>query len=202
MTFTFDGHLKGQEEAAQILSDHGMAGTFFVNSGYLDFPAYLDLDELRAIARNRSEIGGASLYGNDLSRLTVDQAKQQVCDDRVTLAQLGFQVTSFAYPHGAGTAQVKAWRSSAATTAPGTSPGCTRRRATARAAPRVRPCRRPTTSGSGPTSPAWRSTSCKRTSQREDAGGGWVPLVFTYVGVDPHQETRSPRTTSRPSSPG
>ena len=85
-----------------------MAGTFYVNSGYLDFPAYLSVDQLRSIARNRNEIGGASLFGNDLSRLPREEATAQVCSDRATLAQLGFQVTSFAYPYGAGTAKVKA----------------------------------------------------------------------------------------------
>ena len=54
VSFTFDGTFKGQEDAAVILSENGLAGTFYVNSGYLDFPAYLSVDQLRSIARNRN----------------------------------------------------------------------------------------------------------------------------------------------------
>ncbi|WP_170286143.1 polysaccharide deacetylase family protein [Nocardioides rubriscoriae] len=107
VSFTFAGTHPSQDDAALILAEHGMAGTFYVNAGYIGFPAYLSLDEVRAIARSRSEVGGASLYGNDLSQESVAAATAEVCDDRATLAQLGFQVTSFAYPHGASPPVVK-----------------------------------------------------------------------------------------------
>ncbi len=107
VSFTFSGTHPSQDDAALILAEHNMAGTFYVNSGYIGFPAYLSLDEVRAIARARSEIGGASLYGNDLSSMSKESATAEVCDDRATLAQLGFQVTSFAYPHGVSTTTVK-----------------------------------------------------------------------------------------------
>ena len=107
VSLTFDGSYRGQDVAAKILADHDMAGTFFVNSAYIGYPAYLSLDSLRAIARERNEIGGGSLYGNDLSKETRKRAGAEVCNDRATLAQLGFQVTSFAYPHAASPPMVK-----------------------------------------------------------------------------------------------
>lgn len=102
MSITFDGGFKGQDLAAAILKKHDMAGTFYVNSGYIDFPAYLSQEDLRKIARARSEIGGASLYGSDIRTDPAKQAKAEVCDDRATLTHLGYQITSFAYPHGRG----------------------------------------------------------------------------------------------------
>ncbi|RYY45869.1 MAG: hypothetical protein EON53_09930 [Actinomycetales bacterium] len=107
VSLTFDGTFGSQELAAAILSEHEMSGTFYVNSGYVDSPAHLSIGQLRTIGRGGHEIGGGSAYGNDLSTLTVDDAQRQVCDDRATLAQLGFQVTSFAYPYGTGTARAK-----------------------------------------------------------------------------------------------
>lgn len=108
VTFTFDGGYKDQTLAADILAMHQLAGTFYVNSGYVGYPAYLDLNGLRTIARDRSEIGGGSLYNDNLGKISADRARQEVCDDRASLSQLGFQVTSFSYPYGVDEPAVKA----------------------------------------------------------------------------------------------
>jgi hypothetical protein len=188
VSFTFDGTFKGQEDAAEILSENGMAGTFYVNSGYLDFPAYLSVDQLRSIARNRNEIGGASVFGNDLSRLPVEEATEQVCSDRATLAQLGFQVTSFAYPYGAGTAQVKAVAQAC---------GYNSAREFAGLYESPQDC---SSCPAGETMPPVDDFRIRTPSpgtnledlqrhvlQAEDNGGGWVPLVFTNVCVCPEE---------------
>ncbi len=189
VSFTFDGTFKGQEDAAEILSENGLAGTFYINSGYLDFPAYLSVDQLRSIARNRNEIGGASLFGNDLSVLSEEEATAQVCSDRATLAQLGFQVTSFAYPHGAGTAEVKA-----------VAQGCgyNSAREFAGLYESAEDC---SSCPAGETLPPVddfriRTPSPGTTLEElerhvtlaEDTGGGWVPLVFTNVCVCPEED--------------
>lgn len=188
VSFTFDGTFKGQEDAAEILSENGLAGTFYVNSGYLDFPAYLSVDQLRSIARNRNEIGGASLFGNDLSRLSAEEATTQVCSDRATLAQLGFQVTSFSYPYGAGTAQVKAVAQAC---------GYNSAREFAGLYESAEDC---SSCPAGETMPPVDDFRIRTPSpgtslddlqrhvlQAEDNGGGWVPLVFTNVCVCPEE---------------
>ena len=186
VSFTFDGTYKGQDDAARILAANGLAGTFYVNSGYLDYPAFLSVDDVRTIARQRSEVGGASLYGNDLSQLTVDQARQQVCNDRATLAQLGFQVTSFAYPHGAGEPEVKevvqecGYNSSRDLAGlyegPGNCDSCPR----GETVPPTDYFRIRTNQ------PGISLESLKRhVEAAEDNGGGWVPLVFTHVCLCP-----------------
>jgi peptidoglycan/xylan/chitin deacetylase (PgdA/CDA1 family) len=189
VTFTFDGTFKGQEQAAQILADHGMAGTFFVNSGYLDYPAYLDLDALRSIARNRSEIGGASLYGNDLSRLPVDRAEHEICDDRMTLAQLGFQATSFAYPYGAGTPQVKSLVQQCGYNSARDIAGLYSSASDCSSCPKGETLPPTDDFRIRTNAPGVSLERLKReVRQAEDAGGGWVPLVFTYIGLDPAQK--------------
>jgi hypothetical protein len=188
VSFTFDGTFKGQEEAAEILSENGLAGTFYVNSGYLDFPAYLSVDQLRSIARNRNEIGGASLYGNDLSKLPVEEATAQVCSDRATLAQLGFQVTSFSYPYGAGTTQVKSVAQAC---------GYNSAREFAGLYESAEDCSSCPAGETMPPVDDFRirtpspgtslETLQRHVLQAEDNGGGWVPLVFTNVCVCPEE---------------
>jgi len=108
VSFTFGGTDETQDEFAEMLSEHGYAGTFYINSGMLGRPGRLSVDQLHNIARDRSEVGGASVSGEDLTGLSTGDAGEEICNDRTTLAQLGFQVTSFAYPQGGRSADVEA----------------------------------------------------------------------------------------------
>lgn len=185
VTFTFDGTYKSQVMAAQILAANQMSGTFYVNSGYLNFPGYLSVDQLRDISRNRNEIGGASLYGNDLAKLSVGAAQRQVCDDRATLAQLGFQVTSFAYPYGNETAP---WAKATVRDC-----GYNSARAVAGLYGSVTDCSSCPHANTLPPEDDFRiKTAPSRThlapleklvTMAENSGGGWLPLVFTNVCV-------------------
>lgn len=184
VSFTFDGTYKSQDLFADILSSRGLGGTFYVNSGYLGYPAYLSVDQLRAIARDRSEIGSASLFGNKLSNNT--RAGQEICDDRATLAQLGFQVTSFAYPHGVADATVKAAVQRCGYNS-------ARRYAGLYASPDS--CSSCPAAETLPATDDFRIRTPSQTAavpdlkaivtRAERAGGGWVPLVFTKVCVCP-----------------
>jgi hypothetical protein len=189
VSFTFDGTYKGQEKAGEILSDNGLAGTFYVNSGYIGYPAYLSLDQLRSLARNRNEIGGASLYGNDLSELSEKRARTEVCNDRTTLAQLGFQVTSFSYPHGASTQGAKAVAQYCGYNSARDIAGLYQSPTVCDSCPKGEPLPptddfRIRTSDAGATIEEMKEDVLRA----ENAGGGWVPLVFTYVCVCPDKE--------------
>lgn len=186
VSFTFDGTYKGQDAAARILSEHEMAGTFYINSGYVGFPAYLSLEQLREVARNRSEIGGASLYGNDLSKLPRAQAKSEVCDDRTTLAQLGFTVTSFAYPHATSTAQVKSVVQQCGYNNGRELAGLFESETTCSSCPKGEMLPPTDDFRIRTPGPGTELSDLKRhVQQAEDAGGGWVPLVFTHVCLCP-----------------
>jgi hypothetical protein len=186
VSFTFDGGYKGQEEAAKILFDHGMAGTFYVNSGYLNYPAYMTTDDLRTIARQRSEIGGGSLYNNNLTDIDYDDAVQQVCDDRATLAQLGFQVTSFSYPYGDDSPQAKSAAQACGYNNARTVSGLYYDEVDCSDCPKAE---------SLPPNDDFRIRTPSYTNQVQeledrvqlaiDAGGGWLPLIFSHVCVCP-----------------
>ena len=188
VSFTFDGTYKGQDKAAQILSDHNMAGTFYINSGYVGYPAYLSLEQLRSIARNRSEVGGASLYGNDLSKLSKSRARSEVCTDRTTLAQLGFQVTSFAYPYGEGTPEAKEVVQQCGYNSSRDLAGLYESETDCSSCPSGETLPPTDDFRIRTNQPGTSLEELKRhVVQAETHGGGWVPLVFTYVCVCPEK---------------
>lgn len=189
VSFTFDGTFKGQDAAAQILAENGVAGTFYINSGYLNYPAYLSLEELRSIARSRNEIGGASLYGNDLSLLPPGKAGKEICNDRATLSQLGFQVTSFAYPYGTSTAMVKGEAQDCGYNSGRELAGLYASSTDCSSCPKgesvpPRDFFRIRTNPIGTTLPELK----RHVRNAEKAGGGWVPLVFSQVCVCPDEK--------------
>ncbi|MBJ8337278.1 polysaccharide deacetylase family protein [Antrihabitans sp. YC3-6] len=101
ISLTFDDGFEEDSKAASILSDHGLRGTFFVNSGNIGKPGYIGLDALRGIASDGHEIGGHTVLHRDLTALSPDEARRDICIDRVTLLRWGFQVRNFAYPFAA-----------------------------------------------------------------------------------------------------
>lgn len=184
VSFTFDGGYKDQNLAAEILAKHGLAGTFYINSGYIGYPAYLTTDDLRDIARNRSEIGGGSLFNDDLEKLDASRAHQEVCDDRATLSQLGFQVTSFSYPYGNDSPSAKA-----------AVEGCGYNNARSVAGLYAAPeeCASCPNAETLPATDDFRIRTLGESRNlayienhvrlAEEAGGGWMPLIFTHVCV-------------------
>ncbi|WP_430332333.1 polysaccharide deacetylase family protein [Rhodococcus sp. ACT016] len=108
VSLTFDDGNADATVAAQTLQAHGLRGTFFVPSGYVDQPGYLSQADLRGIAAAGNEIGGHSVTHPDLTTLSHDEATRQLCNDRVNLTNWGYKVTSLAYPFAAASADTEA----------------------------------------------------------------------------------------------
>lgn len=189
VSLTFDGTFASQVGFSRILAERGLAGTFYVNSGYLGYPAYLDVDEVRSIARDRNEIAGASMLGADLTRLPGPEMDAQICDDRATLAQLGFQTTSFAYPRGAQDPQVKAAVQRCGYNSARRSSGLFDSSTSCSSCP---------VAETVPATDDYRIRTSPQTSDPAELrsrvdraarhGGGWVPLVFTKICVCPDED--------------
>ena len=101
VSIEFDDTLADQLSARSLLAEHRMHATFFVNSGRLDRPGYLTVEQLRALASDGHEIGGHTVDHVRLPRLPAREQRRQICDDRRALLALGFAVSDFAYPWGA-----------------------------------------------------------------------------------------------------
>ena len=67
----------------------------------------MTLAQVTALQAAGNEIGGHTVDHANLPALSADQARREICDDRVALLGDGFVVTSFAYPFGATDASVR-----------------------------------------------------------------------------------------------
>ena len=107
VSLTFDDAQATQYAVRDDLADHGMNGTFFVDSNAVctsncsgEFNmTWAQLDDLAA---DGNEIGGHTLDHEDLtsSALSTAEKRRQVCEDRENLIARGFDPVSFAYPYG------------------------------------------------------------------------------------------------------
>ena len=100
ITITLDDGRISDETAAQIMTAHGLRGTFFINSGNVGKSGYVSLTDLDSMALSGHEIAGHTVTHPDLDTLTGDEIQRQICDDRSTLLAWGFPVRNFAYPFG------------------------------------------------------------------------------------------------------
>ena len=107
VSLTFDDGQATQYKVKQALADHGMHGTFFVNSGDVcvsdcEGAWAMTWDQIGALAADGHEIGGHTLEHVDLTDGTIPLAdrRREVCEDRANLTARGFDPVSFAYPFG------------------------------------------------------------------------------------------------------
>lgn len=108
VSLTFDDANANQKAAVSILDKYKVDGTFYVPSGYVGEPGYLTWADLTAMKAAGHEIGGHTISHPDLTTLSGDELKRQVCDDRAALSARGFAVRSFAYPFASLDAAAKA----------------------------------------------------------------------------------------------
>jgi peptidoglycan/xylan/chitin deacetylase (PgdA/CDA1 family) len=107
VTLEFDVATADQASALSLLARHGMAATFFVNSGLIGEPGHLDWGELRHIQAEGHEIAGQTISHARLTRLRPAGVRHEVCDDRERLLAHGLAADAFAYPYGAFSGAVR-----------------------------------------------------------------------------------------------
>jgi peptidoglycan/xylan/chitin deacetylase (PgdA/CDA1 family) len=102
VSLTFDDGTSDQFAVRPMLARHSVHATFFVNTNKIESgPDYLTWEQLSAIAADGNEIGGHTLDHFDLTEVDPAEARRQVREDRKALISRGFLVTGFAYPYGA-----------------------------------------------------------------------------------------------------
>jgi peptidoglycan/xylan/chitin deacetylase (PgdA/CDA1 family) len=107
VSLTFDDAKADQSVVPSMLAADGMHGTFYVNSGNVGTPGYLDWNQLQSFQSAGNEIAGHTINHVDLTTLSASEAQRQVCQDRRALMSEGLTVTNFAYPYGAENASVQ-----------------------------------------------------------------------------------------------
>ncbi|MEZ5381282.1 MAG: polysaccharide deacetylase family protein [Microthrixaceae bacterium] len=107
VSLTFDDALGEHALAGDLLTQRGLAGTFYVPSGRIGDDSYLSWSDVAALADQGHEIGGHTIDHPNLVNLSAAQATSQVCGDRQNLIGHGLSPTTFAYPFGANNAAVE-----------------------------------------------------------------------------------------------
>src|SRR5215471_10050105 len=100
VTVQFDDGNADVYQWISSLNNHGFPATFYVNSGSIGTAGKLTWTQLTALSAAGSEIASHTVDHVDLKKLKLADARFQVCQDRVNLANHGFQPESFAYPFG------------------------------------------------------------------------------------------------------
>lgn len=180
VSLTFDDGTADHLSAGRLLAEHGLAGTFFVNSSRVGTGiGTLAWEGVAELARAGHEIGGHTADHVDLSSLTEAEAWAQVAEDRRVLLERGYAATSFAYPYGSVDTAARDVVSAAGYSSA--------RRAWGLAA--AGDSMRPATEPIPPADPyAIRTVpsletgttvdDLQRLVSRAEATGGWLPLVF------------------------
>jgi peptidoglycan/xylan/chitin deacetylase (PgdA/CDA1 family) len=101
VSLTFDDGTSDHLPVAAWLAERGVPATFYVNSGRVGAPGFLDWEEIATIATLGHEIGGHTADHPDLTAIGADEAAHQIGSDRAALRDRGFPADTFAYPFGA-----------------------------------------------------------------------------------------------------
>lgn len=186
LSLTFDDGTADHLPAARLLTERGLAATFYLNSNHVESgPPYLDWGQVAEIAAAGHEIGSHTADHVDLTRVAPEVAHEQLVSDRRALADRGFPAQSFAYPYGA--------RSPEARSLVVESGYASARRAWGLAADGDRS--HPATESLPPldahairTVPSLeRETTLEQLQmlvRAAERDGGWLPLVFHGIGAD------------------
>jgi peptidoglycan/xylan/chitin deacetylase (PgdA/CDA1 family) len=191
VSLTFDDGTSDHLEAAEILADHDLTGTFYVNSSRLDAAGRLTTGQVRDLQTAGNEIGGHTVTHADLPTLSPDEQKRQICNDRKALLGAGFRVSNFAYPYGDDSPEVQqavaqcgynSARIVGDVVSPGSCHGC----AYAESLP---PSNRYAVKTPDSIKPGTSLEDMQNyVLQAEQNGGGWVVLVMHRIcdGCDPY----------------
>lgn len=107
VSLTFDDGTADQYAVRAMLAQNSLKATFYVNSNKIGRTSFLTWDELSDLAADGNEVGGHTPDHVDLTKLRTTEATRQVYEGRQALISRGFPATSFAYPYGARTAKVE-----------------------------------------------------------------------------------------------
>jgi len=100
VSLTFDDGDADNYAVREALVKNNLRATFYIISGFIGKDGYMTAGQLRGLFDDGNEIGGHSLNHSKLTGLDGADLKYEICQDRLNLLALGFNVTSFAYPFG------------------------------------------------------------------------------------------------------
>lgn len=94
-----DGYDNAATIATPTLKKYGFIGTFFIIRDFVGRPEYATQAQIDEMVANGMEIGSHTLDHLDLSKISLDRAKKQIVDSKLT-------AETFCYPSGKYTPEV------------------------------------------------------------------------------------------------
>jgi len=183
VTLTFDDGFANQFAASRILDKYDVKGTFYINSGLVGLPEYMALEDLDNLTARGHEIGGHTVTHANLTTLSAAEANRQICQDRQTLLDWGYDVSSFAYPFAAFKASTErivrgcGYRTARAVGSLRSPDSCARCPATER----IPPADLYATRTPKDIDTSWSLADLRNTVSRAEASGGWLTFNFHHV---------------------
>lgn len=97
-----DGYVDDVRTILPALQRFHMVGTFFVITGRMTEPGFLNADQIRQLDQAGMDVGDHTAHHVDLRLLTASQLQMEIAGSRHVLERvLGHPVYAFAYPFGA-----------------------------------------------------------------------------------------------------
>lgn len=184
VSLTFDDGVRGHATvAAPLLDARGMKGTFYINSGRIGATNFLAQADLVRLRDNGHEIGGHTVDHVDLPTLPEADQKRQICGDRADLIERGFAARNLAYPYGDADATTRRVAEECGYNSARTVGGLKSSTCTNCAPNETAPARnRYMTAASNSVKDTTTLAELQSyVTNAENAGGGWVSLVFHHV---------------------
>ncbi|MBI5841451.1 MAG: polysaccharide deacetylase family protein [Chloroflexi bacterium] len=100
VSLTFDDGDADNYDVRPILAENNLHATFYIVSGFTGTDGFMTADQLRGLYEDGNEIGGHTVSHVKLTEVRGADLRREVCQNRLDLMSLGFDVVSFAYPFG------------------------------------------------------------------------------------------------------
>ncbi len=100
VSLTFDDGDADNYDVRPILAKNNLHATFYIVSGFTGIDGFMTADQLHGLYEDGNEIGGHTVSHVKLTEVRGADLRREVCQNRLDLMSLGFDVVSFAYPFG------------------------------------------------------------------------------------------------------
>jgi hypothetical protein len=176
-----DGAASQYTNGRSVLAANGIAGTFYLVSGFLDNPGFMTRAQARELKAAGHEIGSHTVNHANLAQLTPARRTQELAASKKALEAAFGPIRTFAYPYGSYNAAVQAETITYYQTARTTDGGLNARGSINRGQLKMRYVTKDTTAA---TVTSW---------MREAANAGaWTILVYHGIGPSGDEQTVTP----------
>ena len=100
VTLGFDDGIASQYKIRRMLANRDMHAVFYVNTGLIGSPNYMTWKQLDRLYKDGNEIGSHAVNHPNLTKISLNDIRHEICDSRIMLNDHGYETVSFAYPGG------------------------------------------------------------------------------------------------------